>query len=174
MPYRVDVRDAGVEVFDRLVELGALDVEPSADGGMVAVMPDTIAPEQISGALGIGEISISPAVARDAGSVWILRPRTIHIGRLHIVPADSDAQPLTLRLIDSAAFGTGLHPTTALCLEMLDEIVLDPPPDAVLDVGTGSGVLALAALTMGVPRSLGIDVDVDALRTAAENARLTE
>ena len=75
-------------------------------------------------------------------------------------------------MVDAAAFGTGLHPTTALCLEVLDEEVQIAPPDAVLDVGTGSGVLALAALTLGVPRALAIDIDGEALRVAAENARL--
>ena len=76
------------------------------------------------------------------------------------------------RLIDAAAFGTGLHPTTALCLEALEEEVGIAAPDAVLDVGTGSGVLALGALMLGVPRALGIDIDDEALRIAAENARI--
>jgi ribosomal protein L11 methyltransferase len=75
-------------------------------------------------------------------------------------------------LVEAAAFGTGLHPTTALCLEALEQAVQISPLDAVLDVGTGSGVLALAALMMGVPRALAIDTDDDALRVAAENARI--
>ncbi len=80
----------------------------------------------------------------------------------------------TLRLIDASAFGTGLHPTTALCLEAIEEAVQIDRPDALLDVGTGSGVLALGALRLGMPRALGIDVDEEALRVAAENARLNE
>jgi ribosomal protein L11 methyltransferase len=75
-------------------------------------------------------------------------------------------------LIDTPAFGTGLHPTTALCLEALDDAVRVSTPDAILDVGTGSGVLALGALVLGVPQALAIDVDDEALRAAAENARL--
>ena len=105
-------------------------------------------------------------------SVWILSPRPISIGRLRIVPAHCEPAPDTIRLIDASAFGTGLHPTTALCLEALQEIVQIDPPDAVLDVGTGSGVLALAALTLGVPRVLAIDIDAAALRVAATNARV--
>jgi ribosomal protein L11 methyltransferase len=77
-----------------------------------------------------------------------------------------------VRLADSTAFGTGLHPTTALCLEALDEALGSAVPETMLDVGTGSGVLALAALTLGVPRALAIDVDDDALRAAEVNARL--
>jgi ribosomal protein L11 methyltransferase len=172
MPYRVDVRNVGDEALDRLVELGAIDAELSDNGGIAALMPDSVAPDQVAIALGVDDISVSPAAGRDAGSVWILSPRPIRVGRLQIVPAASAAEPNALRLVDAAAFGTGLHPTTALCLEMLQEAVEIAPPDAVLDVGTGSGVLALAALMMGVPRALGIDIDDEALGVAAENARI--
>jgi ribosomal protein L11 methyltransferase len=172
MPYRVDVRNAGDEALDRLVELGAIDAELSDDGGMAALMPDGVAPEQVASALGVHDISVSPAAGRDAGSVWVLNPRPIRVGELQIVPAHSEAEPGALRLVDASAFGTGLHPTTALCLEMLQEAVAMPRPATVLDVGTGSGVLALAALILGVPRALGIDIDDEALGVAAENARI--
>jgi ribosomal protein L11 methyltransferase len=174
VPYRIDIRNASHDAFDRLVELGAIDADVSPDGGIAAVMPDNVAPEQISAALGVGDLSlsISPAVGRDDGSVWILRPGPIRIGRLQIVPAHTGGVPDALRLLDTAAFGTGLHPTTALCLDTIQEVVSIAAPEAVLDVGTGSGVLALGALMLGVPRALGIDIDADALRVAARNARL--
>ena len=178
MPYRIDVRHAGDTALDRLVELGALDVEHSPGGGIAALMPDGVAPEHVARALGVDDVSVSPAVGRDAGSVWTLSRRPTRIGRLWIVPAHGatepgfGAEPRVLRLIDSAAFGTGLHSTTVMCLEAIDDALQPAPVAALLDVGTGSGVLALAALLMGVPRALGIDLDAEALRAAAENARL--
>src|SRR5262252_1526112 len=89
VPYRVDVARASDAVLDRLVELGALDVDRSPGGGIVALMPDGVAPEQVARALGVDDLSISPAVGRDAQSVWILSPRATRIGRLRIVPADA-------------------------------------------------------------------------------------
>ena len=172
MSYRVDIRNASSDAFDRLIELGALDAESSHNGGLAALLPDSIAPEKVASTLGADDISVSPAEGRDADSVWLLSPRPIQIGRLRIVPADSAADAGAIQLIDAAAFGTGRHPTTALCLEALEEALQIDRPGAVLDVGTGSGVLALAALRMGVPRVLGIDIDEDALRIAAENARI--
>jgi ribosomal protein L11 methyltransferase len=174
VPYRVDLHNVADDALDRLIELGAIDAECSRQGEIAALMPDSVAPEQVADALGVDvdDISVSPATGRDAGSVWVLSPRPIRIGRLTIVPAHTEAEPGALRLVDAAAFGTGLHPTTALCLEVLDEEVLIATPDAVLDVGTGSGVLALAALMLGVPRALAIDIDDEALRVASENARL--
>jgi ribosomal protein L11 methyltransferase len=171
VPYRIDVPRADDAALDRLVEIGALDVERSP-GGIAALMPDGVAPEHVARALGVDDLSISPAVGRDAGSVWILGPRPTRIGRLRIVPAHAGAAPGVLRLTDSAAFGTGLHPTTAMCLEAIEEALQPSPPGALLDVGTGSGVLALAALLGGVPRALGLDIDAEALRAATENARL--
>jgi ribosomal protein L11 methyltransferase len=174
VPYRIDGRLVRSDTLDRLVELGAVDVEVSHDGRIAALMPDGVAPEQVASALAIESVVVSPAVERDAGSVWVLSPKRIRIGHLQIVPAHAEAERGALKLIDAAAFGTGLHPTTALCLEALQEIVEAVSPDAVLDVGTGSGVLALGALMIGVPQALGIDLDDEAIRVAGENARINE
>lgn len=171
MPYRLDVRGADTTAAERLVDLGALDVE--ADGGaLAALMPDRVSPEEVARAIGTVELSVTPALGRDDGSVWRLRPGASRIGRIHLRPVSIGPEPGSLSLIDSAVFGTGLHPTTALCLEIVDEIVAGDPPADVLDVGTGSGVLALAALHLGVPRATGIDLDPEALRAAGENARI--
>src|SRR5262245_4224034 len=172
MPYRVDLPAASDTALERLVELGALDIELSSDRGMSALMPDSVLPEQIGRTLGVSQMSVSAATGRDADSVWVLSPRPIRAGRLRIVPAHMHMEPDALRLIDARAFGTGLHPTTALCLEALDEALQIAVPHAMLDVGTGSGVLALGALKLGVPRAVGIDTDSDALQVAAENARI--
>ena len=173
MPYRIDVRDPPGEAFDRLVGLGALDVEPLA-GGLAALLPDGVAVASVKSALGVDRVSVSPAKGHDDGSVWLLSRRPVRVGRLLIVPSDVPAPSGALRLSDGPAFGTGLHPTTALCLEALDETLSVEGPSRVLDVGTGSGVLALAALLGGVARAVGLDIDVEALRVAAENARLND
>ena len=172
MPYRIDVHAAPDGTLERLIDLGALDVEPSPGGGFAALLPDTVAPAAIAAAVGTGAIVVSPAIGRDADSVWILSPRPAGSGRIRVVPAHAAPEPGALRLLDSPAFGTGLHPTTALCLEALDEELRHEVPEAVLDVGTGSGILALAALLLGVPHATAIDLDPDALRSAGENARL--
>jgi len=183
MPYRIDLRGAAADVFDRLVELGAIDVEDSDEhdggGGVAAIMPDAVSVDAVAHALGIavGDVRATPARGRDDESIWVLSPRPVRAGRLSIVPADWPAQADAgaLRMIDGPAFGTGLHPTTTLCLEALDdELTAWPPeqPKRVLDVGTGSGVLALAALASGVPRVVAVDIDAGAVRVAAENARL--
>jgi ribosomal protein L11 methyltransferase len=174
MPYRIEIgcRDNAAQQFDQLVQLGALDVESTRGDGLAALMPDSVTPEHVARTLGADKIVVSPAVGRDDGSVWVLSPRPIRIGSLRIIPAHLDQEPGDLKLIESAAFGTGFHPTTAMCLEALDEIVRTAQPTSVLDVGTGSGVLALAALILGVSRATAIDVDADALRVAGDNARV--
>jgi ribosomal protein L11 methyltransferase len=171
MPYTIHIRDAPDAAIDALVELGALDVDRAPAGGLVALMPDAVTPERVARTLAVREVSVTPAAGRDDGSVWTLAPRDVRAGRIHIVPAGTD-EPGAVQLIDSAVFGSGLHPTTALCLEMLDGLVSAFAPPSVLDVGTGTGVLALAALTLGVPRAVAIDIDPAALDVAAENARI--
>lgn len=171
MPYRIDVQHPPEYALDRLVLLGALDVEPIA-GGLAALLPDAVAAESVAGALGVDRVAVSSAVGRDDGSVWILSPRQVRAGRLLLLPADQPARAGGIRLVDSGAFGTGLHATTALCLEMLDDLLEATQADSVLDVGTGSGVLAFAALRLGVPRAVGLDIEPDALRVAGANAEL--
>jgi len=66
------------------------------------------------------------------------------------------------------AFGTGLHPTTRGCLEMLQQVT--PMPLSVLDVGSGSGILALAALRLGAERVVAVDTDAAAVEATLANA----
>jgi ribosomal protein L11 methyltransferase len=82
--------------------------------------------------------------------------------------ADGDTAAV-VRLDPGLAFGSGTHPTTALCLEWLDG--LDLRGATVLDVGCGSGILALAALKLGAARAVGVDNDPQALLASADNAQ---
>jgi len=75
-----------------------------------------------------------------------------------------------LRLDPGMAFGTGTHETTALCLVALDELVQGG--ERLLDIGTGSGILAIAALLLGAAKAEGVDIDPMCVRTAGENAAL--
>jgi ribosomal protein L11 methyltransferase len=160
--------------IDMLVELGAIDLERSSDGAIAAVMPDVVDPQRVAVELGTADFVVREAVGRDDDSVWVLRPRPISVGRVRILPDAFDREPGAIRLIDSAAFGTGLHPTTMLCLEWLDDLLSLEHHAEVLDVGTGSGVLALAALTLGASRAVAIDIDDHTLTVAAENIRLND
>ncbi|WP_442110062.1 50S ribosomal protein L11 methyltransferase [Pseudomonas sp. NUPR-001] len=91
--------------------------------------------------------------------------------RLWIVPswhAAPEPDAVNLLLDPGLAFGTGTHPTTALCLEWLDG---QPLKDTqVLDFGCGSGILAIAALLLGAREAVGTDIDVQALEASRDNA----
>ena len=91
--------------------------------------------------------------------------------RLAVVPSWQDYETSRVKLIldPGLAFGTGGHETTNLCLEVLDERVRG---ERVLDIGTGSGILAIAALKLGAAVAEGVDIDPVAVRTAGENAAL--
>lgn len=171
MPYRLDIPGATDTVLDRLVDLGALDVE-SSGAGIAALMPDHVAPADVARLLDGRAVTTSVATARDNGSVWLLAPRVARAGRLVVAPPGVPADPDAIRIEDAGAFGTGHHPTTRLCLEALEDEIRAAPPARLLDVGTGSGILAIAALRLGVPRVVGVDLDDEALAAAARNARL--
>ena len=91
--------------------------------------------------------------------------------RLWIVPGDEELPPgdaVVVRLDPGLAFGTGTHPTTALCLEWLDG--LDINGKTVLDFGCGSGVLSVAACKLGAILVEGIDIDLQAVTASRQNA----
>ena len=83
-------------------------------------------------------------------------------------PSAFGLQPCLIHLDPGLAFGTGTHPTTALCLEWLDSA--DLKNKSVIDYGCGSGVLAIAALKLGAREALGTDIDPQALLASRDNA----
>lgn len=103
---------------------------------------------------------------------WMDNFKPMRFGRrLWIVPSWHEApepEAVNLLLDPGLAFGTGTHPTTALCLEWLDGQEL--AGDTVLDFGCGSGILAIAALLLGARQALGTDIDPQALEASRDNA----
>lgn len=103
---------------------------------------------------------------------WMDNFQPMRFGRrLWIVPSWHEApekDAVNLLLDPGLAFGTGTHPTTALCLEWLDGQPLEGTQ--VLDFGCGSGILAIAALLLGAREAVGTDIDVQALEASRDNA----
>lgn len=105
---------------------------------------------------------------------WLKDFRPMRFGRrLWVCPAGMrpavDEEPVCIDLDPGLAFGTGTHPTTALCLEWLDGAKLEHR--TVLDYGCGSGVLAIAALKLGAAAASGVDLDPQAITATNENAQ---
>jgi ribosomal protein L11 methyltransferase len=122
---------------------------------------------------------------RDWFKKWRRQLQPFPVGqRFQIMPIDSEAQPravaeafhndqtpdgrIPIFIEPGMAFGTGTHETTQLCLEALEQYL--PGGDTCLDVGTGSGILAIAAIKLGSGRVVGCDIDPIAVKIASQNA----
>ena len=88
------------DALEILVQVGALDVETVGDG-LAAILPDTVTPDTVARSLGVAGVTVSPAVARDSDSVWLLSPRAVRIGSMVIAPPEMVAPSGALRLRDS-------------------------------------------------------------------------
>jgi ribosomal protein L11 methyltransferase len=109
---------------------------------------------------------------------WKQHYKPILIGeRLLILPAwleSPDPKRIPIKIDPGMAFGTGTHPTTQLCLELMEISTDHLPLTTVIDVGCGSGILSIAALKLGASKVLGVDIDIESVRNSRENADVNE
>jgi len=145
---------------------------------VTGLFPETTAPAEILGAIenSLGHTLVDSRVERlaeqDWERVWLDRFQPAKVGRnlwicpTHMDPPDPDA--ITIFIDPGLAFGSGTHPTTAMCLEWLS--LQDLGDRTVLDYGCGSGILAIAALKLGAREAWGVDIDPRALEVTTENA----
>ncbi len=116
---------------------------------------------------------------------WKQHYKPIPIGqRLIIVPAWIDSpepERIPIKIDPGMAFGTGTHPTTQLCLALMEKFfdvktvdsgqwTVNRPPSTVIDIGCGSGILSIAALKLGAKQVLGVDIDEPSIKNSRENA----
>jgi ribosomal protein L11 methyltransferase len=132
--------------------------------------------EALDPELDLAAAAFTEVADQDWERAWMDQYAPLQFGRrTWIVPWNHDlpaaaqgADAAVLRLDPGLAFGSGTHPTTALCLEWLDGLALDGCE--VLDFGCGSGILALAALRLGAAHAVGTDNDPQALIATRDNA----
>jgi ribosomal protein L11 methyltransferase len=150
------------------IALSAL-FEPDRDrAGLVHVLTDLV-PD-----LSPDHVAFRTVEDQDWTRAWMDQFQPMRFGRRlwiypwNVEPPADDADAIVVRLDPGLAFGTGTHPTTALCLEWLD--ALDLAGLTVIDYGCGSGVLAIAALKLGAAHVIGVDNDPQALAASRDNA----
>jgi ribosomal protein L11 methyltransferase len=117
--------------------------------------------------------SVRAVESRDWQRVWLKDWKPMRFGRrLWVCPTEAaapqDPDAVVVRLDPGLAFGTGTHPTTALCLQMLDAMPL--ADRTLIDYGCGSGILGIAALKLGARHVVAVDLDPQALVATRENA----
>jgi ribosomal protein L11 methyltransferase len=127
----------------------------------------------------LGEVRIHPLAEEDWANAWKSSYHPLRIGRhFLVIPAWQTAEVLPepgdipVILDPGMAFGTGLHPSTQLCLMAMEDVL--QPGQRVLDAGCGSGILSIAAVRLGAGRVDAFDIDPIAVRATEENAGLND
>ncbi len=119
------------------------------------------------------KIAVQRIPNQDWNREWKKNYHSLRIGRRLLVhpswePVPAEAPECVIQIDPEMAFGTGTHATTQLCLRLLEECI--HPGDRVLDIGTGTGILAIAAVKLGAASVHAFDVDAVAVETAIKNA----
>lgn len=130
--------------------------------------------QELRAFLDIGECSITESETEDKDWInnWKQYFHQFYVDDMLIIPSweevkPEDADKMIIHIDPGTAFGTGMHETTQLCLRQLKKYVT--PQTELLDVGTGSGILSIAALKMGAKHALGTDLDPCAISAVKEN-----
>src|SRR3984957_14599805 len=118
---------------------------------------------------------VRPVENRDWERVWLVDWKSLRFGRrLWVCPTTAelpdDPDAVVVRLDPGLAFGTGTHPTTALCLQILESLPL--AGRTLIDYGCGSGILGIAALKLGAAHVTAVDIDPQALLATRSNAQI--
>ena len=119
-------------------------------------------------------IQVEPLPTQDWNSRWAESVKPLRVGRRLVIrpswePVRLETEDIDIVLDPKQAFGTGHHATTSLLLEWIEEVI--GGGESVLDVGTGSGILAMVALRLGAAKAMGLDVDPVAIDCARSYAR---
>lgn len=191
----MDLGCSGVTVVEHVLDTFEAPAEILPEGDTLtlrAYFPETDDPEPLRQAIyqRLCELTaylpqLTPALpechrlaSEDWASNWRQHFSPFRVGeRLVIQPSWVETDPAgaeTVLILDPGrAFGTGTHATTSLCLDALAEIAAsEQPPARVLDVGTGSGILAMAAAALGATQVLACEIDPEACQVAEENIAL--
>jgi len=150
-----------------LIELFAEGFEEREVGGDVELAAYTARTDAVSLLASLGPVAETP-VAAGWETAWKGFHRPVRIGRLWVGPPWEAPDDGTAAVVvdPGRAFGTGAHPTTRLCLELLLELI----PSGLVDLGCGSGVLAVAAARLGFRPVLALDADEAAAAATRANA----
>lgn len=122
----------------------------------------------------LGEVTTLEVYEKDWAEAWKKYYKPIKVGRNIIIKPtwedyEGQEDQIIIELDPGMAFGTGTHETTILCLKALEKYVEDQ--DIVYDIGTGSGILSIAAAKLGASQVIGVDLDPVCVRVARENVQ---
>ncbi len=163
-----DLVDEKILSADRTVASVSVFLKEGEDvDGALAFIRERLAAGSVE-----GRLSTSGVKEEDFANAWRQYYKPLHIGRIVIVPKWESYEPkdgeIIIRMDPGMAFGTGSHETTRLVIGLLEENVT--PGCRVLDVGCGSGILAVCASKLGAGECRAYDIDPIAVEVAAENA----